>query len=69
MALDAARRSYDALHKEKPYHDGSFSVWHKEPGPMTPYHYLDGVRLWVSQADLTPDDDFLSPPKLPEVPS
>lgn len=23
------------------------------------YHYTDGVSLWVSDIDLTPDDDFL----------
>jgi hypothetical protein len=22
----------------------------------------DGLRLWVSRVDLTPDDDFLQPP-------
>lgn len=29
-----------------------------EPGPKK-YHPLDGVSVWVSQHDLTPEDNFL----------
>lgn len=56
---------YDALHKERPYHDGTFSRWAKEFSEMTPFHYSDGVTLWVAPVDLTPDDDFLTAPTLP----
>ena len=64
MALAAANRRYDALHKSRPYHDGTFTVWTKEPTEQTPFHARDGVRIWVSRHDLTPEDDFLSPPHL-----
>jgi hypothetical protein len=59
MALHAARRKYDALHKDAPYHDGMFTAWAKERSDAYPFHYLDGVEIWVSRDDLTPDDDFL----------
>lgn len=59
MQLEAIRRRYDQLHQDKPYHDGTFSWWTEEPSDATPFHYLDGVHLWVSREDLTPDDNFL----------
>ena len=63
MALAAAKWQYDRIHEELPFHDGSFKVWRAERTDRTPYHYLDGVRLWVSVNDLTPDDDFLTDPR------
>lgn len=68
MALAAAKRTYEALHEKRPFHDGTFRSWREKPTELHPYHYNDGVRIWVSGYDLTPDDDFLSP-RLPEVPS
>lgn len=62
MALAWARATYDAAHKELPFHDGLFRSWGKERTERTPYRYDEGVRLWVSRYDLTPDDDFLSKP-------
>lgn len=59
MAAQAANRQYDALHEAKPFHDGTFTVWTKERSEATPFHYRDGVTIWVSPDDLTPDDDFL----------
>jgi hypothetical protein len=59
MELSAANRRYDAKHEEKPYHDGTFSKWTVEPTKKTPYHYRDGVSVFVSATDLNPEDDFL----------
>jgi hypothetical protein len=59
MAKAAARRMYDELHKGKPFHDGTFTDWAEKFSTATPFHYLDGVEIWVSRQDLTPDDDFL----------
>lgn len=59
MQQAAANRAYEQLHKDKPFHDGKFENWSETWSPETQYHYLDGVRIWVSQRDLTPDDDFL----------
>lgn len=67
MALAAAQRKYDELHEAKPFHDGTFKVWAEKRSDRTPFHYLDGVRIWVSAHDLTPDDDFLNdPPNQPQ---
>jgi hypothetical protein len=59
--LAAADRLYDMLHEERPYHDGSFALWAKEPSREFPFHYRDGVTIWLSPVELNPDDDFLSP--------
>jgi hypothetical protein len=59
MALASANATYDELHEGMPYHDGRFKSWAKERGEQTPFHYRDGVTIWVASADLTPDDDFL----------
>ncbi len=42
-----------------PFHDGSFSRWSKEPSREFPFHYLDGVTIWLAPTDVNPDDDFL----------
>lgn len=59
MAHRAAARAYEEKHKAQPFHDGTFTHWAKEYGPMTPFHYDDGVTVWVSEDNLTPDDDFI----------
>lgn len=61
MQLAAANRRYDQLHKEKPFHDGTFRIWMEKPSQLTPFHYRDGVTIWISEEDLTSadDDDFL----------
>jgi hypothetical protein len=59
MVLRWAEARYDALHKDLPFHDGTFTSWGKERTNRTPFHYRDGVRIWVSKFDLTPDDNFL----------
>ena len=50
---------YDDLHEKVPFHDGTFTDWSPKWSRATPYHYKDGVQIWVSRHDLTPDDDFL----------
>lgn len=59
MALNEANRRYDDLHKDAPYHDGSFGLWAKERTPDQPFHYKDGVTIWVAATDFTPHDHFL----------
>lgn len=61
MEQAGARARYERLHKEAPYHDGSFSSWAKERTNSHPYGMFDGVTIWVADRDLTPDDKFLSP--------
>ena len=69
MQLAAANRLYDLRHKDKPYHDGLRRFWAEEPSRLTPFHYRDGVTIWMSKDDLTPDDDFLGqrPAQWPSV--
>lgn len=59
MYLAGAQRLYDEVHKERPWHDGFRRVWSKEFSRRTPYHYRDGVAIWLSPTNDTPDDDFL----------
>lgn len=59
MQIEAARRRYADLHKERPYHDGSFKVWAKEASPDFPFHYDDGVTQWLATEDLAPWDMYL----------
>ncbi|RNL66239.1 hypothetical protein EFK50_01025 [Nocardioides marmoriginsengisoli] len=56
----AAKRRYEALHKERPFHNGDFRNWSAEATPATPFHYLDGVDISVAEVDLNPTDDFLN---------
>lgn len=60
MQLRAAERLYGLLHEDAPYHDGSFVRWAKKPSREYPFHYLDGVSIWIAPEDSNPDDDFLS---------
>lgn len=59
MQLAAVNAMYDDLHREKPFHDGTERIWTAERSALTPFHYRDGVSIWLSETDLTPDDDFL----------
>lgn len=58
-ALAAANRIYDELHKDKPFHNGAFTRFSEDFSPSTPYHVRDGVRIWISEHDYTPDASFL----------
>lgn len=60
MEQSAAQRRWDDLHKDRPYHDGTFTDWRPEPDDAHPYHYGDGVRIVVvPDSDPSPDDEFL----------
>ena len=56
---DMADRAYGEKHKDKPFHNGREKGWAKSHSVKTPFHFRDGVRVWVSLHDLTPDDSFL----------
>lgn len=58
MELEAASSTYDDLHKDAPYHDGTFQSWSKERGEAFPYRYTEGVKLGVADHDLAPWDTF-----------
>jgi hypothetical protein len=55
-----AQRRWERLHEKAPWHDGRFRIWAAEYSPITPYYRDDGVTIWVSREDLSPDDDFLA---------
>lgn len=63
MERAAAEWRYDSLHEDAPYHDGTFPTnpdrWSVKRTADFPYHYRDGVTLWVAEADLSPHDHFL----------
>lgn len=58
MALAAAKRLFDQLHEEAPFHDGSFKRWAKKASPTTPFHYLDGTVVFLAPAEGNPGDLF-----------
>lgn len=58
MELEAASSAYDDLHKDAPYHDGTFQSWSKERSAAFPYRYSEGVKLGVADHDLMPWDTF-----------
>lgn len=63
MDLAAANWRYDNRHKELAFHDGTFptdlGAWVKERSASHPYHYRDGVRIWIHDSDLNPEDEFI----------
>lgn len=63
MELAGTQWKYDQLHQDAPYHDGTFpddpEQWSEKRTKEHPYHYLDGVTLWVADTDLDPHDHFL----------
>lgn len=59
MQLKAAQRAYGERHKGQPFHDGTFTHWAEKWSPHMPFHYMDGVTIWMSETDVNPDDKFL----------
>jgi hypothetical protein len=55
----AAERRYAQIHEDRPFHDGTEKRWSKTSGPSFPYHFQDGVTIYVSETDLNPKDKFL----------
>lgn len=60
MEQAAALWRYQALHEDRPYHNGDFKDWAAERTAAHPYHYLDGVTVYVARTDLNPADGFLA---------
>lgn len=60
MDQAAADRKWAALHEKEPWHNGTFDDWAEDRSDSHPYHYSDGVRVWVDKTDWNPDDQFLS---------
>lgn len=58
--LKAAQRTYDEIHKDRPFHDGMERIWSDKWSELTPFRYDDGVTIWMSPVEINPDDDFLS---------
>lgn len=59
MQLAAINAMYDDHYKGREYHDGTFTVFLEKRTALTPFHVREGVTLWLSPHDLSPDDDFL----------
>lgn len=59
MQLAGAQALYAALHKDAPFHDGSFANWSADRSRDFPFHFSDGVTIWMSPTELAPDDKFL----------
>jgi hypothetical protein len=57
---ETADRKYGELHKDKPFHDGTEKRWADAATPKVPFHFRDGVRVYVAPVDLHPDDNFLT---------
>lgn len=67
MEAAAANRRYDQIHEKRPFHDGTFTQWAESASAAFPYHYRDGVNIWVAPVDLAPHDRFLTDPNAPAV--
>jgi hypothetical protein len=59
MDLAAAEWKWASLHEKEPFHDGSFEDWVKERSDSHPFHYSDGVRIWVADVDYEPEGTWL----------
>lgn len=56
--MEAAKRLFSLLHEERPYHNGDFTGWSKEPSVSTPFHYGDGHRFYMAPVDVAPWDEW-----------
>lgn len=57
--LAVANRRYDKIHEGREWHDGTETIWAEEFSNLTPWHYRDGVTIYLAETDENPDDDFL----------
>lgn len=60
MERAAAEWRYDQLHEDAPFHDGTFANWSEKRTKDAPYHYRDGVNVWVAPTDLGLGGRFLA---------
>lgn len=51
METASAEAAYRRLHEKKPWHDGTFTDWSEKPSADHPFHFMAGVRIWVSETD------------------
>lgn len=58
MTQAAADALYDELHDAEKFHDGTFANWSTTRSKDFPFHFRDGVSIWVAPVDLNPDDKF-----------
>lgn len=58
MEREAAVEAYQDLHKDRPYHDGTFQSWSADRSRSHPYSAGAGVSFGVADRDLTPWDKF-----------
>lgn len=58
MEREAANWRFDEIHKDEPFHNGAGDYSAKRSLEF-PYHYRDGVNVWVSSEDLGLGGDFL----------
>lgn len=53
---------FHELHKDKPWHDGTYTIRMAEFSLLTPFHYTDGVSIGLGVDDFDPDDKFTTDP-------
>ena len=58
MEREAAEAAYAELHREEPFHDGTFTSWAEKRSRTHPYHFQEGVKIGVADVDLAPEDKF-----------
>lgn len=59
MEREGAARKYARLHEKAPFHDGTFTDWAEKASSAHPYHFMDGVTIYVAPVDVNPHDHFL----------
>lgn len=69
MEREAADRAYEALHEKRPFHDGTFTSWVAEASRSHPYHFRDGVTVYVADEDAAPWDEFTTRESASPLPS
>lgn len=58
-ARESAQARFAELHKDRPWHDGTFTRWDEKQTRATPYHHSHGTSIWVSDTDYDLGGDFL----------
>jgi hypothetical protein len=58
MVQKAAEADYQALHKDRPYHNGDFTDWSATRSSKHPFHFEWAVTIGVAPVDVNPHDEF-----------
>lgn len=69
MARESANAAYEALHKDRPWHNGSFRSWATERSDSHPFYYTHGVTIGVADFDAAPWDLFTTEANASPVPA